>query len=540
MKNIRFVEKKGAFALGLGLLWAVAALLVNPFGDFPLNDDFSFGRSVYNITELGVLRFDDWLSMTLITQVFWGGFFCKTFGFSFTVLRFSTLVIGGLGMMALFFSIRQLTAVKWLAFLSTLVFVFNPLFFSLSFTFMSDVPFISLISISVLFYLKFFKTEQLKWLVLASILAISAMFVRQLGMLLPMAFAITWLLRKKWSLRQLVVGLLPLIVSIFLYAIYMRWFEITQGIPETFGTFPKLFKRLTDDNFWEVCSFRIGLLLLYAGLLLLPFHLIIFKKPKELRIIYHSIGWCAVSTWLMWQGFEKFPYGNILYNFGLGPKTLKDGYFFINVQPVLSIGAVRAIAVIGMIGGNLLIVNLVSKISTIKQEGPLVQVSSLFAGICILIYSGFLMLDVHFFDRYFIPLFLFAMLLLLPSDQSRKVKSGLKVFASGLLIIMVLFSISATHDHLSWNRARWRALDHLMQTMKILPNQIDGGFEFNGWYRPVKEINQGAFESWWWVDEEDYLVTFGDMGGFDKVEAFPYPTYLPPSIDSVYILKKKY
>jgi 4-amino-4-deoxy-L-arabinose transferase-like glycosyltransferase len=539
LKNIHFVEKKGAFALGLGLLWATAALLVNPLGDFPLNDDFSFGRSVYNLTELGVLQFDDWLSMTLITQVFWGGAFCKTFGFSFTVLRFSTLVIGGIGVLAFYFSIRQLARTKWLAFFSALVFAFNPLFFSLSYTFMSDVPFVSLISVALLFYLKFFKTEQLRWLVLASILAIAAMFVRQLGMLLPMAFAITWLFKKKWDLRQLIIGLSPLAVSIFLYAIYMQWFEVTQGIPETFGTFPKLFKRLGDDNFWGVCSYRIGLLALYAGLFLLPFNLIIFKKPKNLRMICHSIGWCAIGTWLMWQGAEKFPYGNILYNFGLGPKTLKDGYFFINVQPVLPQEAVRAIALIGLLGGNLLIVNLVNKISVIKKEESIVQLSSLFAGVCIVIYSGFLMLDVHFFDRYFIPLFLFAMLLLFPNGHSKKVNSGLRGLGFGLLMFTAIFSISATHDHLSWNRARWQALDHLMATMKIPPNQIDGGFEFNGWYRPVKEINQGAFESWWWVDEENYLVAFGDMGGFDKVEGVPFRTYLPPSVDSVYILKKK-
>ncbi|MEZ4933399.1 MAG: hypothetical protein R2788_14925 [Saprospiraceae bacterium] len=78
--------------------------MVNPLGDFPLNDDFSFGRSVYNLTELGVLQFDDWLSMTLITQVFWEGLFAKLFGFSFLGTSFFyTLVIGGIGVLAFYF-----------------------------------------------------------------------------------------------------------------------------------------------------------------------------------------------------------------------------------------------------------------------------------------------------------------------------------------------------------------------------------------------------------------------------------------------------
>ena len=50
------------------------------------------------------------------------------------------------------------------------------------------------------------------------------------------------------------------------------------------------------------------------------------------------------------------------------------------------------------------------------------------------------------------------------------------VLPSGIL------TIGATHDYLSWNRVRWQALHNLMQEPQISPNDIDGGFEFNGWY----------------------------------------------------------
>ncbi len=539
MKNLHFVDKNKVFALLLAMVWVGTALLVNPRGDFPLNDDFSFGRTVFNLTERGVLQFDDWLSMTLLTQVLWGAGFCKLFGFSFTVLRCSTLLLGLIGLFAFYRTIRLVSSGSGLAFIGALTLAFNPLFFSLSYSFMTDVPFISLVSLSVLFFCKYFRDEQLKWWLLATVFAVLALLVRQLGLLLPMAFTFTWLLVKKWNGRQLVIGLGPLVIGLLSYFLFMQWFVATQGLPDTFGTFPKLFKRLTDDNFLEVCLNRVGGLLLYLGLFLLPFNLLILQRPKNRRLLLHTIAWCVAGSWLIWQGMSQFPSGNILYNLGLGPKTLKDGFYFINVKPMLSASVLKIIAVFGLLSGNLLIINLVNKLSTIRHSESPRQAVILFLFLCILIYGGFLLLDVHFFDRYFIPLFLFTTLLLSPDPGFTGSTAGLTsvlVFSSWLM--MAGFSAGATHDHLSWNRARWKALDHLTNDLGISPNQIDGGFEFNGWHRPVKETNHGAFESWWWVDEENYLVTFGKLDGFEKIKGFSFQTLIPPARDSVFILQK--
>jgi len=48
----------------LAVIWILGIVLVNPIGDFPLNDDFSYGRTVYNLSELEVFLFDDWLGMS--------------------------------------------------------------------------------------------------------------------------------------------------------------------------------------------------------------------------------------------------------------------------------------------------------------------------------------------------------------------------------------------------------------------------------------------------------------------------------------------
>ncbi len=541
MKNTPFIYKRQLFIPILGLLWALAICLVNPLGDFPLNDDFSYGRTVYNLSEQGILEFDDWLAMTLITQVFWGASFCKVFGFSFTVLRFSTLILGYFGIVVCYLIAKEMGQKGFVPAIIAAVVAFNPLYFSLSFTFMTDVPFFFLLCLSLYFYVKFFSKDQLKWFVLANVFAVAAIFIRQLGLLLPISFCFVWLLGKKRDIRNLALAILPLAFSITLYVLYMNWFKATYGIPEELGTFPKLFKRLGHENFLKACLERVGLLFIYLGLFLLPLNLFLLKWPRKKKewIILLAISVVAlITTFSIWN---RFPYGNILYNLGLGPKLLKDGVFFINVEPQLPSWAMKIVAMIGIVGAILLIINLMNKAFAIKKVQTSLKMINAFAATAIVLYGGFLMLNVLFFDRYFLTLLPFGFLLLFPLRRTQKVKLNfsIELFAAFLtLLLMAIFSIAATHDLFSWNRARWQALDHLTDNMSISPHQIDGGFEFNGWHRPVKDRTYGEYKSWWWVDQDDYVVSFGDLGGFHKIDTFLFRTYLPPTTDTIFILKK--
>ena len=103
-------------------------------------------------------------------------------------------------------------------------------------------------------------------------------------------------------------------------------------------------------------------------------------------------------------------------------------------------------------------------------------------------------------------------------------------------MLLAGYAVTATHDYFAWNRARWHALDYLTQEKNITPHQIDGGFEFNGWHKPGPYEN-GPWKSWWWVDKDEYVVAFGDIRVFKKEKGFPFVRWLPPGVDSVYVLK---
>src|SRR4051812_5759766 len=86
------------FLLLIYLAYLVGFLIIQPFGEFPLNDDWSYTWSVKKFVEEGVIDIGGWPAMTLATHILWGSLFVKIFGFSFVTLRISTWVSVLIGM----------------------------------------------------------------------------------------------------------------------------------------------------------------------------------------------------------------------------------------------------------------------------------------------------------------------------------------------------------------------------------------------------------------------------------------------------------
>jgi|TARA_B100000315_G_scaffold125397_1_gene115274 hypothetical protein len=69
-----------------------------------------------------------------------------------------------------------------------------------------------------------------------------------------------------------------------------------------------------------------------------------------------------------------------------------------------------------------------------------------------------------------------------------------------------LFGILATHDYLSFQRGRWKALNDLTQKEKIFAEKIDGGFEFN-------EGHFSHLYTWKMIDDPNKKRTILASGG---------------------------
>ena len=221
----------------LVMIFAVSIVVVNPLGDFPLDDDWSYARAVKGLVEHGDWRPTGWTSATLITQSLWGAIFCVASGFSFNALRFSTLtlaLVGILGVYVLFITnIRN----RLLAVTAALTLAFNPIYYVLSNTFMTDVPFTALAILSSIFFVRCIRRFGYLDLSIACLLAVAATLCRQLGLFLPLAFAVALSIQRGFSIGWLARAILPLMACVTALIVFQQWISITGRTPAQYGTF---------------------------------------------------------------------------------------------------------------------------------------------------------------------------------------------------------------------------------------------------------------------------------------------------------------
>ncbi|HXB11286.1 MAG TPA: hypothetical protein VNZ45_04825, partial [Bacteroidia bacterium] len=68
--------------------------------------------------------------------------------------------------------------------------------------------------------------------------------------------------------------------------------------------------------------------------------------------------------------------------------------------------------------------------------------------------------------------------------------------------------------------------------------KIDGGYEFNGWYL-IKWYPARAGKSWWYVDDDEYIVSFAEVDGYACIKRYGYANYLPCGNRNILILHRK-
>ena len=208
------------FILFIG--WGLIAIVVNPIGEFPLNDDWSYVLSTKLFAEKGMIDFCDWIAVPLIAQVFYGAVWVKIFGFSFTVLRLSTIALGGLGVIGTYRLLKEHCTQDLYVIIGTLLVAFNPIYFSLSYTFMTDVPFFVCSIWSIRYFLIYLKKKQTSAFYIAVLIALLATLIRQSGLAIFISFAITYLMDSKilgrMSPTALIMPIAPLSIRKMLWS----------------------------------------------------------------------------------------------------------------------------------------------------------------------------------------------------------------------------------------------------------------------------------------------------------------------------------
>ncbi|MBI2437408.1 MAG: hypothetical protein HYV36_01145, partial [Lentisphaerae bacterium] len=145
------------------------------------------------------------------------------------------------------------------------------------------------------------------------------------------------------------------------------------------------------------------------------------------------------------------------------------------------------------------------------------------------------------FDRYLLLCLPLLMVVLVCASPVFAVRLGgpRSFLAACLLLALAVFGVGGTHDYFAWQRARWQALRELTEVQKIPAEKIDGGFEFNGlhFYDPHYADRPG--KSWWWVQDDEYVIAFAPFDNYMEVDRHPYTRWIPPSRGYIFTLQRK-
>ena len=536
-------NKLQSFSFLLSIIWWSLLLFVNPIGNFPLNDDWSYAHNVQALVVDGEIYFSDWPAMTLIAHTLWGALFCKIFGFSFTVLRCSTLIMGWIGILATYTIFKECNFLKKNAFWCTLLIAFNPLYFSLSYTYMTDVPFYTFLILASLYFIKTLNHKGTHNIIFATVFSIIAVLIRQLGILMPMAFLIIYLIKNKPNLKTVFQAVTPLIITYGVMTAFIQWRAANYGLSETFSNSSDLIKLIRWDRFNFFINHLANIFVAYWGYFLLPLTTILipFFIKKIDKKIFLSTGIITILLLIFYWGKWKFNIlGNVIHNFGLGPKLIS--YHSTNQPYHLSTELWSTIKALAFFAGVFLIIIFLIEILKFLFslfEKRKIQIDSIkgFAFFTTLIYLGFLTFNFFYFDRYHLPLVPFFILLIFPKEKDFIPSKWATRFAGVFFVIHVLYSVGSTRDYLSYSKNNWQLLHQNMQKLDLPPDRFAGGFEFNSWYKHGRTKPTNWFEKKWWLSEEKHYATdFGKSCGFNVIDSVEYLNVFPINKRKLYLL----
>src|ERR1700744_2485222 len=217
-------------------LWLAGIIIINPIGNFPLNDDWSFGMAVENFLQTGRFHSTGWTSIPLISNVLWGSLFCLPKGFSFTALRFSTLAAAWLGMGGVYWLMREIRQPRLLACGAAFLVSFNPIYLTLTNSFMTDVLCLTLMTFSTIFFLKNLKNNSYASLAVATVISVAAILSRQVALAVPMAYAVVAIRQRGIKPRAVAVAVFPAILGMLVLTIFQHWLKVTNRWPALYSS----------------------------------------------------------------------------------------------------------------------------------------------------------------------------------------------------------------------------------------------------------------------------------------------------------------
>jgi hypothetical protein len=468
-------------ALLCALAVVLCELIARPYANMGICDDGPYIAMAHTLATTGHIAYNGWPAAMLGWQLYLGAAFIKLFGFSFTVVRSSTILVAMIMAFVIQRTLVRVSITERNATIGTLALVLSPLYLLLSATYMSDIFGLFAVIICLYCCLRALSASSAQRTILWICSAVSTNAIlgtcRQIGWLgiLALVPATLWLLRSRR--RVLLVGTVVNFAGVAFVVACLKWFARQPYIqPE----------HLIPSSSLPVAVVFINIAhaYLYVPFLLLPVIAVclsgVWKNRRAASVVaLISLAYVGLSIKRGYFLLLQPPMGDWVTVWGYVREVGVNGDV-----PILLTTWVRVLITAGSLGGLL---GLALSSLHARQKSPKAnlskpswrQLNTLFLTFT-LIYTVLLIpraATVGLSDRYVLELVVPALFCLLRFYQEN-FRSRLPLPAMLLVGVMAVYGIITTHNTFAFYRARV-ALAAELRANGVPDLSVDHGWEYN-------------------------------------------------------------
>jgi hypothetical protein len=538
--RVRTLVPDALAALAVSLVVACASVLVHSDVEAPVIDDWTYAWSVEHLLETGRLQVLDWSIHYPITQILWALPFARVLGFSFAALRVSTIVLAWIGLLAFFVALRLGGRDRITSVLGTCVLFFNPVFFVLVYSFMTDIPFVSVMNVAIACYLLWSRRPSTVTLGVAGFFAVVSFLIRQLGAVLPLTPVAALPLSKPTTrgamARDVLVGtVLPLAM------IGLAWWSIrrTLGLTSVYtstGSLKFLFSgQALWPRSWPIYSAGMLHALLHLGMYVAPLALWALPRTSRKALMWSGAVLTALGVVAVWEAsaFTRLLEAREILGLNeLGAsRSLIHGEAPLRRLPVWAMTAGVGVVLVSTL---VLLAQFGAALRSTRIEARIVAVTTLFQ-------FGAAMALWLYYDRYYLPLLPGAIWLLVNVIDGMRGSRGV---LAAVCLVSAVIAVTGTIDAFRFHVAVVAARDSLVR-QGVPAAEIDAGYPLNGWWLYAHPENLPPS----WRPESDvsfvttsrrlpYVIANSPRPGYSVIRVITWSP-LWAAADRVYVLRDR-
>lgn len=511
------LNKHDLLATALILAGYFLALVLMPIQhDFAVMDDWTYVHSAEQVAMGQGFQPSEYAQSTMVAHAYWGALFAQLFGINFTTFTAATMTLSIVTAITFYVLLRRLQFGPGLSGLGVAFLTLNPYFINLSYSFMTEITFLSLLLLSCLFYFEGLNGRGDAWLWLGSFFTGLTFLTRQFGLAVAIA-AFIWLLyaRRLTPSRLVAIAMLPMLTA----GVYFLW---SRGFPTTFSgsvgreELRDLFRSPTE---WAKRAGHFIYLELFLPGLLAP----LFGKVRHWKLIAIMSIASSALVFVLWRGKLSLV--------EQGQSTLNELSFYW-LQPLISnptllycIGAALTVWLFaGLVERSW--PGFVALARRTRQPEP----SDFLYLVGIILFVGTYLVSGGFLDRYWLPVLPFIIIAGLAWARGRTIRSLAPALA--ILVIVSTLAVLVRLDQYDFVGAQWQAGRWLVNR-GVPYTKIENGYTWDGYFlhdEPGKRFGAGNLDinkigrvyPPKLVIDPEYVIDTSQHQGYHLLKTFPF------------------